>query len=56
MEGGGLLPATHEELRVCLDAHLLDKALYELGYELGSRPDWVGIPIAGILAITGSHA
>jgi maltose alpha-D-glucosyltransferase / alpha-amylase len=56
MEGSGLLPATPEELRVCLDAHLLDKALYELGYELGSRPDWVGIPIAGILSITESRA
>jgi maltose alpha-D-glucosyltransferase/alpha-amylase len=56
MEDSGLLPSTGDELRVCLDAHLLDKALYELGYELGSRPDWVGIPVAGILAITGSNA
>jgi maltose alpha-D-glucosyltransferase/alpha-amylase len=56
MKDSGLLPSTADELRVCLDAHLLDKALYELGYELGSRPDWVGIPVAGILAITGSNA
>jgi maltose alpha-D-glucosyltransferase/alpha-amylase len=55
MEGSGLLPATSEELRVSLDVHVLDKALYELAYELGSRPDWVGIPITGILAIAGSH-
>jgi maltose alpha-D-glucosyltransferase/alpha-amylase len=56
MAGSGLLPATDDELRVCLDAHVLDKALYELGYELGSRPDWVGIPVGGILAIMGSSA
>ncbi len=56
MAGSDLLPATDDELRVCLDAHVLDKALYELGYELGSRPDWVGIPVGGILAIMGSSA
>ncbi|MBV8950034.1 MAG: putative maltokinase, partial [Actinobacteria bacterium] len=55
MEDSGLLPSSPDELRVCLDAHVLDKALYELGYELGSRPDWVGIPVAGILAIMGSN-
>ncbi len=51
METTGLLPTPREQLRVCLDAHVLDKALYELGYELGSRPDWVGIPLTGILSI-----
>ena len=31
-----------------LDALLLEKAVYELGYELNNRPDWVKIPIQGI--------
>ncbi len=31
-----------------LRAFVLDKALYELGYELNSRPDWVRIPLTGI--------
>ena len=34
-----------------LDAFLLEKALYELQYELASRPQWVDIPLLGILRI-----
>ncbi len=34
-----------------LNAYLLEKALYELLYELNNRPTWVGIPLAGILAL-----
>ena len=30
-----------------LDAFMLDKALYELAYELNNRPDWVRIPLSG---------
>jgi maltose alpha-D-glucosyltransferase/alpha-amylase len=45
----GFLPESREELRILLDAHLLEKAVYELGYELNNRPDWVGVPITGIL-------
>ena len=32
-----------------LRAFVLDKALYELGYELNNRPDWVHIPLTGLL-------
>ena len=35
--------------QVLLDAHLLEKALYEIAYELNNRPDWVRIPIRGVL-------
>lgn len=34
----------------------LQKALYELRYELENRPDWVGIPLAGILALAQAPA
>jgi maltose alpha-D-glucosyltransferase / alpha-amylase len=47
--GGAFLPSTRQELEVLLDAFLLEKALYELGYEVNNRPDWVKIPIQGIL-------
>jgi len=30
----------------------LDKAIYELAYELDNRPDWIGIPLQGIVAMT----
>ena len=35
-------------------SELLEKAIYELGYELNNRPDWVRIPISGILHVMGS--
>jgi maltose alpha-D-glucosyltransferase/alpha-amylase len=39
------------DLETMLRAFALDKALYELGYELNSRPDWVRIPLVGILKV-----
>jgi maltose alpha-D-glucosyltransferase/alpha-amylase len=33
---------------VLLDAYLMEKAIYELGYELNNRPDWLKIPLQGI--------
>ncbi len=45
------LPPARDDLRLLLDIYLLDKAVYELGYELNNRPDWVGIPIQGVLQL-----
>ena len=36
-----------------IDAYLLDKAVYELGYELNNRPDWLRVPLAGIEQLLG---
>ena len=47
--GAAHLPRTPEEVRVLLEAHLLEKALYEIVYELNNRPDWVRIPLRGVL-------
>ena len=30
---------------------MLDKALYELGYELNNRPEWVHVPLEGLLRL-----
>jgi len=42
------LPHTSQELQVLLRALLLEKAVYELGYEMNNRPDWLEIPVKGI--------
>ncbi|MGH7904156.1 MAG: maltose alpha-D-glucosyltransferase [Candidatus Dormibacteraceae bacterium] len=47
----GFQPRSPEEVRLLLDSHLLEKALYELGYELNNRPDWVTIPLEGLLEL-----
>ncbi len=46
----GLLPPMQEAQRL-LDGYVLEKALYELLYELNNRPAWLHIPIAGILSL-----
>jgi maltose alpha-D-glucosyltransferase / alpha-amylase len=51
---GGFLPADRDELNILLNVYLLEKALYELGYELNNRPDWVRIPLTGILQLLQS--
>ena len=43
------VPQTPADLEVQLTTMLLEKALYELRYELNMRPDWVRIPLRGIV-------
>jgi len=47
----GLLPENPEHLRILLDAYILEKAIYEIGYELNNRPDWLKVPLQGILQL-----
>ena len=44
-------PGSQAEFQVLFDAHLLEKAVYEIRYELNNRPDWVRIPIRAVLEI-----
>ena len=44
-------PADEHQTRRLIDLFVLEKALYEVNYELNNRPDWVEIPLRGILAI-----
>ena len=43
-----LMPPGEAPTRTLLSIFELEKAVYELRYELNNRPDWVGIPVAGI--------
>ncbi|MEX0741515.1 MAG: phosphotransferase, partial [Phycisphaeraceae bacterium] len=45
------VPDNPDDIRTLLDAFLLEKAVYELGYEMNNRPAWVGIPLAGITQV-----
>ncbi|MCW7537844.1 maltose alpha-D-glucosyltransferase [Aquabacterium sp. A7-Y] len=49
---GGLYPSL-VPVQGLLDLFELEKALYELRYELGNRPDWVAIPLHGIAGLAG---
>ena len=53
-EPGQFLPANRTELNILLNVYLIEKALYELGYELNNRPDWVRIPLSGLLQLLQS--
>ena len=50
-KGASFLPATEADLQMMMEIFLLRKAIYELGYELNNRPDWVKIPLQGILEL-----
>jgi trehalose synthase-fused probable maltokinase len=47
----GLLPPGQQATDQLLAVFELEKAVYELRYELNNRPDWVSIPVAGILRL-----
>jgi trehalose synthase-fused probable maltokinase len=50
-----LLPPGQQATEQLLSVFELEKAVYELRYELNNRPDWVSIPVAGILRLLESE-
>jgi maltose alpha-D-glucosyltransferase/alpha-amylase len=48
------LPSTRPDFDALLKVYLLEKAVYELGYELNNRPNWLPIPLKGIQEILSS--
>ena len=48
---GEFLPRDRTQLALLLQACLLEKAIYEIGYEVQNRPDWVGVALTGVLKI-----
>ncbi|MDB5049105.1 MAG: trehalose synthase [Fibrobacteres bacterium] len=49
--GNAAFVPEEKDWEALLRAHLMEKAVYELGYELNNRPDWAHIPMAGILRL-----
>ncbi len=54
LQGTSILPKNREDMSVLLEAFELEKAVYELGYELNNRPDWIFIPLYGITRLIDS--
>ena len=50
-EGALFTEPDRQRQKLLLDVFLLQKALYETTYELNNRPDWVKIPLRGILSL-----
>ena len=47
-DGAEWIPAERDDLEMLLDTSLLEKAVYELTYELNNRPTWVPIALRGL--------
>lgn len=46
-----IVPEHADDHDMLLDAYLIEKACYELNYELNNRPGWAGIPLSGLLQL-----
>jgi predicted trehalose synthase len=56
VSGTRLEPRTDGGEAALLDFFLLEKALYEIEYERNNRPDWLPIPVEGVLALLSRSA
>jgi maltose alpha-D-glucosyltransferase/alpha-amylase len=54
--GAAFIPKDQRALEMMLTAFQLDKAIYELGYEINNRPNWTRVPVSGILRLLDEHA
>jgi len=51
-----IVPKTDADLSLLLEFFLLEKCTYEIGYELNNRPDWLEIPMQGLLELLGERS
>jgi maltose alpha-D-glucosyltransferase/alpha-amylase len=51
VRASAIVPPAGRDFDTLLDVYMLDKALYELVYELNNRPTWIRIPLHGILSL-----
>ncbi|MCB9287823.1 MAG: maltose alpha-D-glucosyltransferase [Lewinellaceae bacterium] len=48
-EGQSFIPEDERAVQLLLRTYILEKAIYEVGYEMNARPEWLRIPIRGVL-------
>ncbi|MEZ4297178.1 MAG: maltose alpha-D-glucosyltransferase [Polyangiaceae bacterium] len=53
-KGAAFLPKGEKDIAILLDFYIAEKCVYEVGYELNNRPDWLEIPLRGLLHLCGS--
>jgi len=51
MAGASSYPSSQRRAEQILDLFVLEKAFYEMSYEIANRPSWVRIPLEGIRRI-----
>jgi maltose alpha-D-glucosyltransferase/alpha-amylase len=51
--GSAFLPSDPKQLDMAIDVYNMQKVVYELGYELNNRPEWLKIPLVGINRLLG---
>jgi maltose alpha-D-glucosyltransferase/alpha-amylase len=51
VQGAHFIPQSGEDLEILMQTFLLQKAIYELNYEINNRPAWVLVPLRGIKSI-----
>jgi maltose alpha-D-glucosyltransferase / alpha-amylase len=56
MRGCRAYPASKMQAKAMIDFFTLEKAVYEVNYELANRPGWVAIPLNGILRVLKASA
>ena len=54
--GAPFLPEGEEDRELLLDLFTLEKAIYEVAYELNSRPAWLSIPLRGVVHVLGKSS
>ena len=55
-QGHSFIPPDEEGMRLILRSYLLEKAIYEVGYEMNARPTWLPIPLKGVQYVMEEYA
>ncbi len=51
VDGAACYPAAEQQAEALTEFFTIEKALYEVRYELDNRPAWIDIPVAGLIAL-----